>query len=363
MNWARLILVCAVVGLVSCDKEPQEATRSFRMGFTSIPRKLSSKATEYTYQQLALASDITNHQFDGGVPWPEAFSESEFSHSIIQDWAYRKTLTPSAHKVLVSVSPLRVDGKGIAKYLGDQENMILMPPWDKYSFKDDAVRIAYLNYCRRLIQYFNPEFFNMSAEANILYLRDPIQWKEFLSFHKFVYENLKKEFPGVIIFTSVAASQMIADESNGYDNVKQKLAVLQVIENSDLYALAFKPGQNVIKNYKDNSFLSLFNISSKPLAVAETGFELQAASDQSGSTGDLPDAQPRFISTLLKESEVHKATFIINSALKSQENLLKRSLVTDQKDMAYKIFLNDKNGIQKPPVAVWNDYQKRTYKP
>ena len=367
MNWARVISAFLVFVLFSCDKEPEEATRSFRMGFTTVPRKWSSKATEYTYQQLAQTSDITNHQFDHGVPWQEALTGSNFAHHIIQDWSYRKSLTPTTHKVLVSASPLRAGGNGIAKYLGIQEDMSLPAPWNKYSFRDEPVRTAYLNYCRRLINYFNPDYFNMSVEANVLYLADPKQWKDFISFHKFVYTGLKTEFPSLVIFSSVAATQMIPDHNGVRDHVKEKLAVLQLMENSDLYALTFKPGmvEATVKNYSDNSFSSLFNVSVKPLAIAETGFEFSGQFNNHNATSPQSQAveTPKFMSALLKESEVHKATFVINFALQSHEDILKTHSITDQKELLRKVILNDQTGLEKPPVAVWHDYQKRTYKP
>jgi hypothetical protein len=361
MAYTRLMVAVLVVVLFSCDKEPEVTTRPFRMGFATIPRSVSSRTMEYTFSQLAADADITNHQFDRGVPWEEALSGAPFHASVLKDWIYRKSQTPTGHKVLVSAASVRAEGNGIAKYLGEKESMDLPAPWDKYSFKDAAVRTGYLNYCKRLIRFFNPDYFNMNVDANVLYFRDPAQWKDFLGFHSFIYKSLKTEFPSLTIFSSIAASPMLPGAFIGNDHVKQKLAALQLMENSDLYALSFKSGKSL--NYSDNTFAALFSICNKPLAIAETEFDVFPVDEKINSTiaGELE--KPKFISALLKESELHKATFVINFALKNRDAIAKQESYSDHTALLRKICFYGETGIEKQPVTVWKNYQKRAFKP
>ena len=104
------------------------------------------EAVEYSYQKIGQDADIINHHFDNGVPWLEAEINSPFHPNVMNDWSYRKTKTPSNHKVYLSVAPINISRNGLANYRAAEDDMPLPAPWNTYKFSDQPVKIAYLNY-------------------------------------------------------------------------------------------------------------------------------------------------------------------------------------------------------------------------
>jgi hypothetical protein len=225
----------------SCDDDNPPSSRSFRMGFTPFPYDISLEAVEETYSNITTNGDIINHHFDNGVPWVEAFSGSPFSDNVMNDWTYRKAHTPASLKVCLSVSALRTERDGLALYRGSLDDMDLPDPWNTYSFANTEVRDAYLNYCKRIIDFFQPDYFNMNVEANLLHFMDPSQWTGFMQFHQHVYQNLKSAYPDLPVFCSITGAHLLDNYFDGKDASLERLAALQLLEYSDMYALSFLP--------------------------------------------------------------------------------------------------------------------------
>src|SRR5688572_21091676 len=81
-----IIVLIAIFGAFSCDKESAGPNRSFYMGFTPFPYAISLEAVDYTYEMIAQEADIINHHFDNGVPWVEALQNAPFHINIQNDW-------------------------------------------------------------------------------------------------------------------------------------------------------------------------------------------------------------------------------------------------------------------------------------
>jgi hypothetical protein len=367
MKLHTLVLALLVLALISCDKEPQLSTRTFYMGFTPFPYDQSLEAVNYTYERISADGDIVDHHFDNGVPWVEALANDEFHPNIINDWAFRKQRTPEGHKVYVSVAALSFDRNGIAKYRGESEDMPLPEPWNTYGFKNEEVKIAYLNYCKRLIEIFNPDYFNMNVEANLFYFFKPDLWSDFMSFQKYVYTNLKTEYPSLTVFSSVTGAHMLPGFIDGTDPVLQKLAVLQVLEYSDLYGLSFYPylSSYLGNAYPENVFNSLLSVSDKPFAVAETGYTAQTFTiNTSGAditVASDTDKQNKYMNDLLKACEERKAEFVINFVLRDYDSLWVDAGSRNDISIAWRdTGLIDETGKERAAFTTWKNFWKRT---
>jgi hypothetical protein len=364
MKVKKLFIVLSfLVILIGCDKELHEPTRSFYMGFTPFPYAISQEAVDFSYQKITEDSDIVDHHFDNGIPWLEALQNQPFHSNILNDWAYRKSKTPEGHKIYVSIAALSVDRNGLAKYRGENDDMALPSPWDTYQFNDQNVKAAYLNYCKRIIDFFTPDFFNMSVEANLLYYLKPELWSGYLTFHEYIYTELKKAYPNIVIFSSVTGAHMLEGFFAGNDAIQQRLAVLQILEHSDLYALSFYP---YLSNYlgnpiPDNTFDELFGISNKPLAVAETGyaaenFMININGSEVSISSDL-QKQNKYMTDLLAACEKHKAKFVINFVSRDYDALWQSIGGKNDLSIAWRdTGLYDENGNARLAHTTWRKY-------
>jgi hypothetical protein len=363
----RLLKIALITILSSllwsgCSKDDDPATRSFYMGFELFARK-PAEVSSYMYARLEAESDIISHRFDEGVPWAEALSGQPLPEAIMSDWNYRKGRTGANQKIYVSVTPINASGNGLAAFRGEADNLPLPAPWNTYTFEDADVRTAYLNYCKRIIDFFQPHFFNMAIEANLLYVNDPAQWSDYLQLHAYIYQQLKSAYPSTIIFTSVEGGHLLEGFVEGNDHVQQRLPVMQLMEHSDLYAVSFYPYHNAFADnlYPDHALDQLFSLSHKPLAVAETGYSAQPFIAHKGG-GVIAEfdvfKQQRYTRDLLKACQKYRAVFVINEAPRMEE-VVQYSFNTPSRDSG----LYDKKGNPRPALMTWREFLSKKYQP
>lgn len=368
----KRILFLALI-LLSCNKDapsPVTEARTFYMGFTPFPYEVSQEAIDFVYQKIGQDGDIINHHFDNGVPWVEAETNAAFHANIMNDWAYRKAKTPIGHKIYLSVGPINIYRIGLANYRAEKDDMPLPAPWNSYKFSDQPVKTAYLNYCKRIIDFFKPDYFNMAIEANLLYFNRPDLWNDYMVFHEYIYTQLKLTYPSLAIFSSVTGAHMLDGAFSGNDYMKQRAAVKQVLVFSDLYALSFYA---YLSNYLGNPypvgvFEELFNISDKPLAIAETGYTAQTFSIDVlpgvpvTITSDA-DKQEKYVRDLLEACSKRKSLFVINFILRDYDQLWKSVGSPTDLFIAWKdTGLYDENGSSRKAFDVWKLYLAKPYK-
>lgn len=323
----KFLLLGILMVLSACNSDEPAEKRTFYMGFTPFPYAISQEAVDFTYDKISENADIINHHFDNGVPWVEAEHDNPFHINVTNDWQFRKGLTPAGHRVYVSVTPINFLRTGLAAYRAEAEDMPLPEPWDTYSFNDEPVKAAYLNYCKRIIEYFEPDFFNMAIEANLLYFHNSPLWNDYLELHEYIYDELKTAYPEMPIFCSVVGAHMLPDTFAGNDHMALRTATLKLLEHSDLYALSFYPYLTTYLGnpYPETIFEELFSISDLPLAIAETGYAAQTFSiDIETTTLTIvsdQDKQNKYMTLLLKACTKHQARFVINFVLRDYDDL------------------------------------------
>ena len=361
-----LVILTGALLLGSCSKEDELKKRPFRMGFTPFPYGLSQEAVEYTYDKIAAEADIINHHFDNGVPWEEALNGESFPSRIMEDWKYRVAKADVRRKSYVSVTPINFSRNGLAAYRGTEDNMPLPSPWNAYDFNHQNVKTAYLNYCKRVIDFFQPDYFGMSIETNLLYLGNPELWIEYMDLHEYIYRELKLLYPDLPVFSSVAGAPLLQGFLEGNDHVQQRLAVMQVLELSDYYALSFYPhltgyGGNP---YPENTFDELFSISTKPLIIAETAYTADIFSMDNGegmiSIQTDPLKQKLFLDDLLAASEEWNAEFLIYFTVRDYDQLWRQIGSPTDINIAWRdAGLYDESGNPRPALNSWRQWYKR----
>jgi hypothetical protein len=365
-----LFTACAaILFLFSCSKDKEPDTRSFYMGFTPFPYALSATASNDVYEKLKADGDIVNHHFDNGIPWQEALTGASFPQAVLDDWNYRKCKIVGDQKLLLSVTPINLSRTGLALLRGSADNMPLASPWSEYTFNHADVKTAYLNYCKRVIDFFQPHYFNMAIEANLLYQNKPEQWSAYMDLHTYIYHELKVAYPQLPIFSSVSGTSLMKGFIEGNDAVQQRLAVLQLMEYSDMYALSFYP---YLSTYRGNAFPGntldeLFHISGKPLAITGTGYVAQSFSMQtSGSPVTIEGnqlKQQKYFYDLLSACEKRKAEFVISFVVRDYDQLYSQAGASAVNIAWRDAGLYDENGMPRLALLPWKEYQIKKHRP
>lgn len=362
----KFLFLAVVIILSGCSSDEAVETRTFYLGFTPFPYAISQEAVDFTYEKIAADADIINHHFDNGVPWIEAENNDPFHINITNDWQFRKNSTPAGHKIYVSVTPINFFRTGLANYRATEEDMELPAPWNTYSFNDEPVKKAYLNYCKRIIEFFEPDFFNMAIEANLLYFNNSPLWNDYLELHEYIYAELKSEYPDLPIFCSVVGAHMLPNTFTGNNYLALRAATLQLLDHSDLYALSLYPYLTAYLGnpYPDNMLTELFSISTKPLAIAETGYVAQTFSiDVEGGKLTIvsdQNKQEKYMNDLLKACTKRKANFVINFVVRDYDDLWEAIGSPTGVAIAWRDSgLYDEDGNERKALTTWKNYLKK----
>lgn len=351
--------------------------RSFFMGFTPFPYDLTSAAVDDVYAKLANDADILAHHFDNGIPWNEALVDSyPYSDHIMNDWSDRLLRMSSSHKIYVAVTPINLLRDGLALYRKDADDLPLESPFDTHGsnkdFNHSDVKIAYLNYCKRVIDYFNQDYFAIGIEVNLLRKNseDLAVWSKYAELNQHVYMELKQLYPTLPIFVSVSPVEMILDyttPSNEFTNDaagfrdSQLAALNDVIAYSDYYAISLYPFLTEFYNipYPDDFFDQLFSLSTRPIAIAETGMIVETFTafglEFSGSTS----LQNTYIADLLANADAYSAKFVINFVLQDYDLLCISINCSDFERMWQYTGLYDGSGNLRLSHDTWTGYLGR----
>ncbi len=157
--------------------------RQFRMGFTGFPYDYSLEAVQEARNFSQKNADIIAHHIEG-VPWAELLADKPFSKELLNDWNGKKEAMPKGGKVYLAISP----GRGTLK---EAEKSLPFPiELRGKSYDDPTVMKAYLSYCRRMLEIFQPDYLAIGIEVNEIYQVGPDKWKAYAALHRHVYEEL-----------------------------------------------------------------------------------------------------------------------------------------------------------------------------
>jgi len=380
-NTSKLMLffLAVTLSILACDAEdtaptprptpttdPNALPRSFHLGFTPFPFDSSLEAVNFTYDRLAIDSDIVAHHFDDGIPWLEALSDDPYSKYLQGDWEARKEKTPSGHKVFIAITPIRQMRDGLALYWGDAGSQPLPPPWDTYDFNHPDVKSAYLNHLLRAVEYFEPDYLAIGIEVNLLLDSVPEQWDTYMELHTFIYTELKGRYPDLPIFASVSGNALL----EGYRDIDNTPANLQAFQEllpyTDYYAISLYPflGAKFLEGIPDDMFEKLLSLSDKPIAFAETGYPAETLSLYNGAVTWESDPQKQldYFSMLLEEADKRDFVFIINFVLRDYDRLWEKFDDPEMVNLA-RIWRDtgfyDQDGYPRPVLDLWREMLAR----
>jgi len=359
-------LLCACGGGGDSSGGAAPAQPACYIGFTPFPYDLDSITTvlDYVYGRIAADANIILHHFDDGIQWDSALSGAAFHPNITGDWQYRKDHTPAGHKVFLAVTPLNFLRTGLAAYRSDAANQPLPFPWDSYTLSHPNVRAAYLNYCRRIIDYFRPDYFAVAIEVNLLKANAPAAWPAFVELHRHVYTELKAAYPSLPVFVSFTGMDLV----NGWtsaNHAEQMAALADVIGYSDYFGLSIHPQGSVFMLNRNPAtvpsvaeFRTLFALGGKPVAVCETSYPAEPFTVYGGTavTFGTPALQALFFQNLFAAADRVDMRFVINFVLRDYDALWQDMGSPDDLNRIWRdTGFYDEDGNERPVLDVWRE--------
>lgn len=339
-------------------------SRSFYMGFQPWVHDLNHAAKIHVYDNIAKYGDIISTQLDNGVPWEQALTGTDFPSDVQSELDERKSLIPSNAKVFLSLMPLSEGRTGLASYWGTEDEEIKQQ-WANRNFADSLIIKAYLNYCRRMIHFFQPDYLCYAVEANSAFCETDTTYQEFLIFCDTVYGSLKNEYPDLPIMLSLGTNLL----GGGGDIIEG--TTKQLLQYSDYVAMSTYPfllpniqiGNADPQLIPDNWFKRMPDLApDKPVCITETGYIAEDL-DLPAYFIDLKGRevwQAAYVQQLFEEMNQLNAEFIIwftprdyNYAGEKLEGIV---------DLSFYIWIDtgilDEDGRERQSAKIWKAWKE-----
>lgn len=165
---------------------------------------------------------------------------------------------------------------------------------------------------RRAIEYFNPDYLAIGIEVNIMLAKSPEKWSEYMKLHEYIYRNLKKEYPHLILFASVQYEFLRGVDNEAKHNVEvQSPNVKKMLNYSDILALStYKYG--IYHNPLSFDYFQKALSFGKTVAIAEMGAMSENTRIFSVHIKANRKDQKKFVKTVLENAQQHNFLFVIN---------------------------------------------------
>lgn len=350
-----------------CTKAPETevtpvATRGYYLGFTTWPYTASLAGVDYPYEKIATDADLITYHIEGGVPWADAAADvltdpmvSRYNSHITAEWAYKLSKKPAGHKLYVAVTPLNSSRSGIAdSWTAAGNNITGVAPWNGYALDSTQVKQAYLNYCRRAITFFNPDFFAFGIELNLLETNMPAQMTNLLNLQSYIYQQLKILYPNLPVFVTLTGVDLLAD----YVGTATSAATFNtLLASSDYFALSTYPYLSgyLTTTLPADFFDRLAALSPKPKVIAEGGYLAETVTTTGPPSYTFTTdtvKQKAYVELLLAAADKHSFLFVNQWLVRDFDN----SFGTSDFALIFQyIGMYDGAGNARPALTPWKN--------
>ncbi|NER19093.1 glycoside hydrolase family 26 protein [Spongiivirga citrea] len=370
----KMLFFLLALALLCCEKDndtgqdDQSAlNRSFYMGFTPFPFDNTIEALLTSYETTLQNSDIALNHLDFGVPWDEALNGTDFPEEVQNTLVTFKTNLPASHKYIVTATPTSQKRNELAGYWnneGEHESLPIF--WQEKSFDDPDVINAYTNYCKRVINISQPDYFGYGIEVNSSFLENTSQFNAYKVLVEEVYTELKATFPDIPIFLS------FQDRSFNKNHTELLSLTNQLLPYSDLIAMSSYPFwdydfPNMDANpdlHKQNWLTDFRDLDpSKPFAISETGYiaEDLVINDFNLNVKGSEAWQETYTTSLLNHANELNAEFVAWFVYRDYDKLYENSTNPDATLLIWKDNgLLDGDGNKRKAHYIWDEWLKRS---
>jgi hypothetical protein len=345
------LLFTSVGGPVVADEKPA-GKRTFRMGFTGFVHDITPEAVAAARKFVRENGDLLAHHIEG-VPWGEAMTGRPFPKAVTDEWEGKKSAAPPKGKVYLAISP----GRGELK-MADKAGPLPKELTGK-GYDDPVVMKAYLNYCRRAIEFFKPDYLAIGIETNEIHDRGAKTWQAYVTLHTHVYTELKKDHPGLPVFASWTLHNMFKKRGAMLDEWKK------LMPHNDLVAVSYYP---FFVPDKDRLaaliwMTTQFDEFKKPYAMVETNDAAERLPLPSAKVviEGTPQKQEAYYRTLLGLAQKREFAFVVSFVHQDYDALWERIKGTSPElFVAWRdCGLLDEKGKARPAYRVWKEHFDR----
>jgi uncharacterized protein (TIGR03067 family) len=323
--------------------------RRFRMGFTGFVYDLSLEAVTASRKFVRENGDLLAHHLEG-VPWAESLSGQPFPKPLLEEWEGKKLATPPGGKVYLAISPGRGDLR-MADKAGPLPEELQGKGYD-----DPLVRKAYLNYCRRAIAFFQPDYLAIGIETNEIHGQHTKTWQAYVSLHKHIYTELKKDHPQLPICASWTLHNMFKKRGAMLESWKTLMPYNDLVAVS--YYPFFVPDQDRLAAL--DWMTREFDRFQKPYAMVETNDaaeRLRLPTEKVVIEG-TPAKQEAYYRTLLDLAQKREFAFVVSFVHHDYDALWERIKAhSNELFVAWRdCGLLDETGQPRPAHGVWKEW-------
>ncbi|MCZ2073655.1 MAG: hypothetical protein HUU41_04990 [Bryobacteraceae bacterium] len=340
--------------------------RNTLLGFTAFPYDLTAEAVTKTHQIILPNSDLYAIHMDRCLPWTQALANAPFPQWLERDWDDIAAQIPGTHAVYVAVTPTSTDRCNKAAQCGDAagEPKPLSRTIATARYDATAVKTAYVNYLRRVIQRFKPIYLNIGIEISEMALVAPALWPQYQALYLHTYSVLKNEFPALQIGIELVLQSLMHP-------AVAKL-VKPAVEASDYIGISFYPygsnfgvalGAPPLDTPPDQwrkPLEWLRTYTAKPIAVCETGYttkNIHLAGTNLTATGSIA-MQLQFTKDIIEFAKKHDYRFLIWFVPVDYERLLNKISAGEEKHVWVNAGFYDSDLKPKSAWAEWRKFHQ-----
>ncbi|HOT45821.1 MAG TPA: hypothetical protein PLC28_13115 [Spirochaetota bacterium] len=257
---------------------------------------------------------------------------------------------------------------GLAPLWNDTgDNQPLTTPWSGYSFNHADVKTAYLNYCRSVINYFNPDYIAIGVEVNLVKHLIPAQWAAYVELQSETYATLESEYPALPKFVTLTGIDLVEGYSSA-NHTDQMAALADITPFTDYYAISLhpffaeQPGAAIPADMFAKIFSSTLNTDAKPVCITETSFPAQrltmTAYDPDITLAGTAAKQKEYFTLLLDEAHRLNLVFVVNFLVRDYDTLWRTTLgAPEDINKAWRdTEFYDEFGFRRPVLGLWEAY-------
>lgn len=327
---------------------PRPNHRRFRMGITAFPHDMTAEAALATQQFAHQNADIIAHHIEG-VPWAAMHRGEAFPKDFAEAMNGKKSMTPPGGKVYLAISP----GRGELKPHDKAPEIPAELRGKQYS--DPLVQQAYLRYCKRMIEFFDPDYLAIGIEVNeiwgVIFKRE---WNAYLDLHKYVYQQLKRDHPDLPIFASMTLHTLYNKQGGMVD------AMSDLVPYCDLIGISYYPffvdDKSRLKAF--DWFFKEFDRYGKRYAMVETNAAAETTKFDSYTVAGTPQRQLEYYQYLFSAAQEHEFLFVIAFIHRDYDPLWEK--IKGSSPQLFKAWMNcgflDENGNPRPSYQLWKNY-------
>lgn len=251
----------------------------------------------------------------------------------------------------------------------DRREFIGLPAGWEADFANPNVRAAYRNYALWVVRSFHPRYLGLASEINTYMDAHPDDASNFISLYHEIHALVKAEAPETQVFVTFQWDDLNNMFPQPEEGNRQRLSPnweqIEAFEpNLDVWAIStypyfvFPSGADIPADY----YSPLLSRTSKPVAIAESGYASRAV----GTVSAAPEDQVAFLNAVHDQLGL-RMVFWVNTLLNDfnldsyAEEMKKQG--RDPNDallLANFAFIGLRNfdGSPKPALEVWDGFQK-----